>query len=140
MSKSRGNTVDPLDWIDRFGADATRFTLARGASPGGDVAVSEEWVTGARNFCNKLWNATRFALLNGARVPSVLPDAARLTVADRWILSRLGTVTAEVDACSRTTSSASSARRCTTSPGTRCATGTWNWPRRPCRPSRADHP
>jgi valyl-tRNA synthetase len=98
MSKSRGNTVDPLDWIDRFGADATRFTLARGASPGGDVAVSEEWVTGARNFCNKLWNATRFALLNGATVPSALPERASLTVADRWILSRLDTVTAEVDA------------------------------------------
>ena len=44
MSKTRGNTVDPLDWIDRFGADATRFTLARGATPGGDVAVSEDWV------------------------------------------------------------------------------------------------
>jgi valyl-tRNA synthetase len=98
MSKSRGNTVDPLDWIDRFGADATRFTLARGSSPGGDVAVSEEWVTGARNFCNKLWNATRFALLNGATVPAALPDRASLTVADRWILSRLDAVTAEVDA------------------------------------------
>ena len=98
MSKSRGNTVDPLDWIDRFGADATRFTLARGASPGGDVAVSEEWVTGARNFCNKLWNATRFALLNGATVPAALPASDSLTVADRWILSRLATVTAEVDA------------------------------------------
>jgi valyl-tRNA synthetase len=98
MSKSRGNTVDPLDWIDRFGADATRFTLARGASPGGDVSVSEEWVTGARNFCNKLWNATRFALLNGATVPAGRPDSASLTVADRWILSRLAAVTAEVDA------------------------------------------
>jgi valyl-tRNA synthetase len=98
MSKSRGNTVDPLDWIDRFGADATRFTLARGSSPGGDVAVSEEWVTGARNFCNKLWNATRFALLNGATVPAALPDRASLTVADRWILSRLAAVTADVDA------------------------------------------
>ena len=98
MSKSRGNTVDPLDWIDRFGADATRFTLARGASPGGDIAVSEEWVTGARNFCNKLWNATRFALLNGAQVPAALPGPAGLTVADRWILSRLAAVTAEVDA------------------------------------------
>jgi valyl-tRNA synthetase len=97
MSKSRGNTVDPLDWIDRFGADATRFTLARGASPGGDIAVSEEWVTGARNFCNKLWNATRFALLNGARVPDALPAAASLSTADRWILSRLAAVTAEVD-------------------------------------------
>ncbi len=98
MSKSRGNTVDPLDWIGRFGADATRFTLARGASPGGDVAVSEEWVTGARNFCNKLWNASRFALLNGARVPDTLPGQAALSTADRWIISRLAAVTAEVDA------------------------------------------
>jgi valyl-tRNA synthetase len=97
MSKSRGNTVDPLDWIGRFGADATRFTLARGASPGSDVSVSEEWVTGARNFCNKLWNATRFALLNGCRVPAAVPGGSRLTVADRWILSRLEVVTAEVD-------------------------------------------
>jgi valyl-tRNA synthetase len=111
MSKSRGNTVDPLDWIDRFGADATRFTLARGATPGSDVAVSEEWAAGARNFCNKLWNATRFALLNGAVTdaapaagpgePSGLAELARrseLAVPDRWILSRLAAVTAEVDA------------------------------------------
>src|SRR5215472_8775160 len=106
MSKSRGNTVDPLDWIARFGADATRFTLARGASPGGDVALSEEWVAGARNFCNKLWNATRFALLNAADAGG--PDAAgpnlsaqeraRLSVPDRWILSRLNAVIAETDA------------------------------------------
>ena len=98
MSKSLGNTVDPLDWIGRFGADATRFTLARGASPGSDVAVSEEWVTGSRNFCNKLWNATRFALLNGATVPGTLPDPGQMPTAARWILSRLATVTAEVDA------------------------------------------
>ena len=74
MSKSRGNTVDPLDWVDRFGADATRFTLARGANPGGDIAISEEWAAGSRNFCNKLWNAVRFALLNGAHVPDAAPD------------------------------------------------------------------
>jgi valyl-tRNA synthetase len=114
MSKSRGNTVDPLDWIDRFGADATRFTLARGSSPGGDVAISEEWVAGARNFCNKLWNATRFALLNGAgagagagpgRASAAglperdgLPGRDGLPVPDRWILSRLAAVTAETDA------------------------------------------
>jgi valyl-tRNA synthetase len=97
MSKSLGNTVDPLDWISRFGADATRFTLARGASPGSDVAVSEEWVTGSRNFCNKLWNATRFALLNGATVPAARPGPQHLPTAARWILSRLDTVTAEVD-------------------------------------------
>ncbi len=98
MSKSRGNAVDPLDWIDRFGADATRFTLARGANPGSDIPVSDEWAAGSRNFCNKLWNAARFALGNGARVPQALPDAAALSVPDRWILSRLSTVAADVDA------------------------------------------
>jgi valyl-tRNA synthetase len=97
MSKSRGNTVDPLDWIDRFGADATRFTLARGANPGSDIAISEEWAAGSRNFCNKLWNAVRFALLNGARVPAVPPAPAAYPVPDRWILSRLSAVITEVD-------------------------------------------
>ena len=96
MSKSRGNTVDPLDWIERFGADAVRFTLARGSNPGSDTAVSEDWVAGSRNFCNKLWNATRFALLNGAEAtrPFGIND---LGTADRWILSRLSSVIAEVD-------------------------------------------
>ncbi|MFB9240013.1 valine--tRNA ligase [Plantactinospora siamensis] len=97
MSKSFGNVVDPLDWIDRFGADATRFTLARGANPGADVPVSEDWVQGARNFCNKLWNATRFALMNGADPAGPLPEAGELGPVDRWILSRLQRVVAEVD-------------------------------------------
>jgi valyl-tRNA synthetase len=97
MSKSYGNVVDPLDWIDRFGADATRFTLARGANPGGDVPVSEEWTQGSRNFCNKLWNATRFALLNGATVEGELPAPAELSSVDRWVLSRLEHVIGEVD-------------------------------------------
>ncbi|GAA2682660.1 valine--tRNA ligase [Nonomuraea recticatena] len=95
MSKSFGNVVDPLDWIERYGADATRFTLLRGANPGSDVAVSEDWAAGSRNFCNKIWNATRFALMNGAAVGD-LPDS--LTAADRWILSRLQTVIGEADA------------------------------------------
>ena len=97
MSKSFGNVVDPLDWIDRFGADATRFTLARGANPGQDVPVSEDWVQGSRNFCNKLWNATRFALINGAHVSGDLPDVAQMSTVDRWILSRLQHVVGEVD-------------------------------------------
>ncbi|SCL17644.1 valyl-tRNA synthetase [Micromonospora nigra] len=97
MSKSFGNVVDPLDWIERFGADATRFTLARGANPGGDVPVSEEWCQGSRNFCNKLWNATRFALMNGAHTRGGLPPVDDLSTVDRWILSRLSHVTAEVD-------------------------------------------
>ncbi|GAB1645596.1 valine--tRNA ligase [Krasilnikovia sp. MM14-A1259] len=97
MSKSFGNVVDPLDWIDRYGADATRFTLARGANPGSDVPISEEWCQGSRNFCNKLWNATRFALMNGATVAGELPPTGELSTIDRWILSRLQHVTAEVD-------------------------------------------
>jgi valyl-tRNA synthetase len=97
MSKSSGTGVDPLDWIERYGADATRFTLARGANPGSDVPISEDWCQGSRNFCNKLWNATRFALMNGATVAGDLPPAAELSTIDRWILSRLQHVTAEVD-------------------------------------------
>jgi valyl-tRNA synthetase len=95
MSKSKGNTVDPIDWMDAYGSDALRFMLARGANPGSDQASSEEWVAGARNFCNKLWNATRFALMNGA--DPALPIPSELSTADRWILSRLHTVLGQVD-------------------------------------------
>jgi valyl-tRNA synthetase len=96
MSKSKGNVIDPLDWVEMFGADALRFTLARGASPGGDLSVSEDAVRASRNFVTKLFNATRFALLNGARL-APLPSQAELTDADRWILGRLEEVRAEVD-------------------------------------------
>lgn len=98
MSKSFGNVVDPLEWMDAYGSDALRFTLARGANPGTDVPIGEEWVQGSRNFCTKLWNATRFALLNGATVQGPLPSAAEQSVADRWILSRLARLVAAVDA------------------------------------------
>jgi valyl-tRNA synthetase len=97
MSKSAGNGIDPIDWIDRYGADATRFSVARGASPGSDVSLSDEWAQGARNFVNKLWNATRFAIMNGASVAGPLPPAEELSVADRWIVSRLTSLAAEVD-------------------------------------------
>jgi valyl-tRNA synthetase len=97
MSKSFGNAVDPLDWMDAYGSDALRFTLARGANPGTDVPIGEDWVAGSRNFCNKLWNATRFALMNGARVAD-LPPREQLSAADRWMLSRLHATVAEVDA------------------------------------------
>ncbi|MEQ4204446.1 valine--tRNA ligase [Actinopolymorpha sp. B9G3] len=98
MSKSFGNVVDPLDWITRYGADATRFTLARGANPGADVPVSEEWCQGSRNFATKLWNATRFALMNGADPALPLPPADQRSAADRWILSRLHRLIGDVDA------------------------------------------
>ena len=143
MSKSFGNVIDPLDWIERFGADATRFTLARGANPGADVPVSDEWCQGSRNFCNKLWNATRFALLNGATVAGPLADPAELSTVDRWILSRLAHVTEpRWTSSSRRTSSPRSATCSTTSPGTTSATGTSSWPS-PCWPpavARRGHP
>ncbi|MFG3494125.1 valine--tRNA ligase [Streptomyces sp. NPDC047928] len=98
MSKSFGNVVDPLDWMDAYGSDAVRFTLAKGANPGTDVPIGEDWVQASRNFANKIWNATRFALMNGATVEGPLPDASRMSAADRWILSRLDKTVAEVDA------------------------------------------
>jgi valyl-tRNA synthetase len=80
MSKSRGNVVDPLEFIDKYGADALRFTLARGSNPGKDQALAEDWVAGSRNFATKLWNATRFAMMNGQQqtalfqIPSHYPQ------------------------------------------------------------------
>ena len=95
MSKTRGNGIDPIEWMDRFGTDAMRFTFARGANPGTDVPIGEEAVISSRNFCNKLFNATRFALLNGATVEGELPTD--LSGSDAWIISRLNAVIAEVD-------------------------------------------
>jgi valyl-tRNA synthetase len=97
MSKSAGNGIDPLVWIDTYGADATRFTLARSASPGSDIPVSEELAQGGRNFVTKLWNATRFAILNGASIEGPVPDLATLPATERWILSRLARTAADVD-------------------------------------------
>ena len=97
MSKSRGNGIDPLDWVELFGADALRFTLARGASPGGDLSIGEDHARASRNFATKLFNATRFALMNGAAL-APLPTLDELTDADRWILGRAEEVRAEVDA------------------------------------------
>ncbi|RAV34657.1 valine--tRNA ligase [Corynebacterium heidelbergense] len=96
MSKSLGNGIDPMDWVRDYGADALRFTLARGANPGVDLPVGEDSAQSSRNFATKLFNATKFALLNGAHVGE-LPDRAALTDADRWILDRLEAVRAQVD-------------------------------------------
>ena len=95
MSKSRGNVVDPLEFIDKYGADALRFTLARGSNPGKDQALAEDWIAGSRNFATKLWNATRFAMMNGATVEGPLPATESLSDIDKWILSRLSETTAE---------------------------------------------
>ncbi|MFD9723900.1 valine--tRNA ligase [Streptomyces sp. NPDC059072] len=98
MSKSFGNVVDPLDWMDKYGSDAVRFTLAKGANPGTDVPIGEDWVQASRNFANKIWNATRFALMNGATIEGELPAPEQMSATDRWILSRLNKTVAQVDA------------------------------------------
>ena len=98
MSKSRGNVIDPIEFMDKYGADALRFTLARGANPGTDQALAEDWIGGSRNFATKLWNATRFAMMNGANVNGALPATSDLNAIDRWILSRLSETLRDVDA------------------------------------------
>ncbi|MGI9171584.1 MAG: valine--tRNA ligase [Candidatus Nanopelagicus sp.] len=97
MSKSRGNTIDPIEFMDKYGSDALRFTLARGANPGTDQALAEDWVAGSRNFATKLWNATRFAMLNGANISGDLPASDQLNAIDNWILTRLDQTIAEAD-------------------------------------------
>ncbi|WP_219419508.1 valine--tRNA ligase [Pseudonocardia nigra] len=96
MSKSAGNTVDPVQWMDAYGTDALRFALARVANPGTDAPIGEDNVQSARNFGNKLWNATRFALSKGAS--PALPLPAEPTDADTWVLGRLREVREQVDA------------------------------------------
>jgi valyl-tRNA synthetase len=121
MSKTKGNVVDPLEVIERFGTDATRFTLAAMAAPGTDIAFSESRTDGYRAFANKIWNAARFMFMNVDRVdPGLRPDTDHVaagaspargweklppgvpgiqttTLEDRWILSRFNRVTAEVN-------------------------------------------
>lgn len=91
MSKSKGNVIDPLHVIDEYGADAFRFTLASFAAMGRDIKLSADRIAGYRNFCNKLWNASRFTLMNleGFEPGGIDLKALELSDADRWILTRL---------------------------------------------------
>ena len=114
MSKTKGNVLDPLDIIQRFGTDATRFTLAAMAAPGTDIAFSESRTDGYRAFANKIWNAARFMFMNvdrvgraflpaeavqnpGARAPKGIPGFQASTLEDRWILSRFNRATLDVN-------------------------------------------
>lgn len=99
MSKSAGNVIDPLDTIDKYGTDALRFTLASLAVPGRDVFLSEERIEGYRNFCNKIWNASRFVLMNleGHDPRKVEEGDFVFTLADRWIRSRYARLVSEVN-------------------------------------------
>jgi valyl-tRNA synthetase len=115
MSKMRGNVVDPLEWMERYGTDALRFTLAIKAAPGTDIALSEEAVGGYQAFANKIWNAARFVFVNlekfqsatgmsteelaapQVRVAAPYPAGGAVSLADRWIFSRLAEAIATVD-------------------------------------------
>jgi len=114
MSKTKGNVIDPLEIIDRFGTDATRFTLAAMAAPGTDIAFSESRTAGYRNFANKIWNAARFMFMNVDRIePGLRPTRVGAgdspaqsggilgfraeTLEDRWILSRFNRATRDVN-------------------------------------------
>ena len=96
MSKSKGNVIDPLEIMDQFGTDAFRFTLAALAAQGRDIKLSEETILGYRHFVNKIWNAARFALMNLDENKDPKHDERAYSLADRWILTRLGQVSAEV--------------------------------------------
>ena len=96
MSKSLGNGIDPLDIIDKYGADALRLTLVTGNAPGNDMRFYNERVEASRNFANKVWNASRFILMNMKENVIDRPDEKLLTPADRWILSAVNTLTKDV--------------------------------------------
>ena len=100
MSKSLGNGIDPLKVIEEFGADALRFALATGNAPGNDMRFSDEKIESARNFANKLWNASRFLLMNLTEEDDVLltlPEADELAIEDKWILSRFNALAKSVN-------------------------------------------
>jgi valyl-tRNA synthetase len=96
MSKSLGNGIDPLEIIDKYGADALRFALATGNSPGNDMRFSDEKIEAARNFANKLWNASRFVRMNLTIDEIKLPDADKLAAEDKWILHEFNKLAASV--------------------------------------------
>jgi valyl-tRNA synthetase len=115
MSKMRGNVIDPLEWMERYGTDALRFTLAIKAAPGTDIALSEDAVSGYKAFANKIWNAARFVFVNlekfqsttgmsieelaapEVRAAAPYPKGREISLADRWIFSRLAETIATVD-------------------------------------------
>ena len=126
MSKTKGNVIDPLDVIDKFGADALRFTLAAHRRAGRNVRMSTSRVEGYRNFATKLWNATRFAEMNGCRrVAGFDPKSANETV-NRWIAGETERAVAAVTTAIEAYSSTRRRARPTSSSGGRSATGIWS--------------
>jgi valyl-tRNA synthetase len=103
MSKSKGNALDPVEAVGQYGADALRFTLASMATPGTDMKLSADRLAGYRTFCNKLWNAARFALMNlgdeetSLQASADAADPKPATLADRWILSRTSAIVPQIE-------------------------------------------
>ncbi len=98
MSKSLGNGIDPLEIIDKYGADALRFALATGNSPGNDMRFSDEKIEAARNFANKIWNASRFVRMNLTIEKNELPELSELATEDKWILHKFNELASSVNA------------------------------------------
>ena len=96
MSKSLGNGIDPLEMAEKYGADALRFNLITGNSPGNDMRFYVEKCEAMRNFANKIWNASRYVLMNLTVEETGLPDAADLEIEDKWVLTKLNTLIKEV--------------------------------------------
>ena len=97
MSKSLGNGIDPLEMIEKYGCDALRMNMVTGNSPGNDMRFYVERCEAMRNFANKLWNASRYVMMNlGENAKNCIPNAAQLEIADKWVLSKLNTLIAEV--------------------------------------------
>ncbi len=96
MSKSLGNGIDPLEIIEQYGADALRMTLVTGNAPGNDMRFYDERVEANRNFANKVWNASRFIMMNMEDKTITVPDAADLTLIDKWVLSKVNTLAKDV--------------------------------------------
>nr|WP_317378336.1 valine--tRNA ligase [uncultured Faecalimonas sp.] len=96
MSKSLGNGIDPLEIIDKYGADALRITLVTGNAPGNDMRFYDERVEANRNFANKVWNASRFILMNMEGKEITVPDEKDLSAVDKWIISKMNTLTKDV--------------------------------------------
>ncbi len=133
MSKSEGNIIDPLEMIEKYGTDALRFTLAALAVPGMDLSLSEERMAGYQAFANKIWNASRFVLMNLGRAGRPGSARSELTLADRWIRSRLAAVTGSVTRSLEQYKFYEAAETPSiTSSGTSSATGTSSWPRSGC--------
>ena len=142
MSKSKGNAMDPLELIDRYGADALRFTICALTGPGRDVKLGESRVKDYRGFVTKLWNAARFCEMNDVRVDPAFDPAAVRSPLCRWILDAANHAVAEGDdGAGGITGWMNTPSRDIVSYGTRFATGFWNSPSRcspkaPIRPRR----